>query len=132
MTYPSDLSDAQYSLIENFIPLAKPGGRKRTTDVRLVLNAIFYLLRTGCQWRMLPKDFPPWITVYSYYRSWERQNVWTKIYRYLYPAVRKKGGKSETPSIGIMDSQTVKTTEKGGQKGMMATRRSKGLSVLFS
>ena len=78
--YPSDLSQDQYDFIKFLIPKAKTGGRRRTTDTRQILNAVFYLLRTGCQWRMLPKDFPKWTTVYYYYKSWTQEGVWTNIH----------------------------------------------------
>lgn len=93
---------------------AKAGGRPRSIDIRAVMNATFYLRRTGCQWRLLPHDFPPWPTVYYYFRRWEREAVWLRPLRSLYPLVRLKAGRREAPSVGIMDGQSVKTTEKGG------------------
>ena len=88
-------------------------GRPRSIDVRAVVNGIFYLLRTGCQWRLLPREFPPWPTVYYYFRRWEQESVWLTLQRSLYPLTRLKAGRRATPSVAIMDGQSVKTTEKG-------------------
>jgi putative transposase len=111
--------------VEPIIPEAKTGGRPRNIDVRAVVNAIFYLLRTGCQWRLLPHDFPPWQTVYYYFRRWDREAVWVTLPRSLYPLVRLKAGRHETPSIAIMDGQSVKTTEKGAFEALTAINESK-------
>src|SRR5258706_12663626 len=112
-TYATDLTEAQWALVGTMIPEGKPGGRPRSIDVRAVVNAIFYLLRTGCQWRLLPREFPPWPTVYYYFRRWEQESVWLTLLRSLYPLTRLKAGRRATPSIAIMDGQSVKTTEKG-------------------
>jgi putative transposase len=112
-SYTTNLTDAQWALVVSMIPEAKAGGRPRSIDIRAVVNAIFYLLRTGCQWRLLPHDFPPWPTVYYYFRRWEREAVWLRLLRSLYPLVRLKAGRREAPSVAIMDGQSVKTTEKG-------------------
>lgn len=90
--YSTDLSDAQWALIEPHLPPSRRGGRRRTVSLHAVINAIFYLLRTGCQWRLLPKDFPPWGTVWWYFRQWRQQGIWTRIHRALYPRVRAKTG----------------------------------------
>ena len=122
--YPSDLTDQEYNLIAPLIPPAKSGGRPRTTDTREILNAIFYVLKSGCQWRMLPKDFPSWGTVYYYFRKWELSGVYTKIFRELYPQERLRHGKAE-PRIGIIDSQTVKGTEVRQIKGFDGNKKNK-------
>ena len=112
-TYATDLTEAQWALVGTIIPEGKPGGRPRSIDVRAVVNAIFYLLRTGCQWRLLPREFPPWPTVYYYFRRWEQESVWLTLLRSLYPLTRLKACRRATPSVAIMDGQSVKTTEKG-------------------
>lgn len=122
MGYPSDLSNAQFNEIKMFIPEPLRGGRKRSVNIKKVLDGIFYIVKSGCQWRMLPKDFPPWGTVYYYYRRWQREGVYSRIYSNLYKKIRVQANK-ESPYIGIMDSQSVKTTEKGGSKVMMAIRK---------
>jgi putative transposase len=111
--YATDLTDAQWALVDSIIPEGKPGDRPRSIDVRAVVNAIFYLLRTGCQWRLLPREFPPWPTVYYYFRRWEQESVWLRLLRSLYPLAHLKAGRRATHSVAIMDGQSVKTTEKG-------------------
>ena len=121
--YPTDLTDAEWAIVEPLIPPAKSGGRKRTTDVREVLNAIFYLLRTGCAWRMLPHDFPNWNTVYTYFRNWRQDGTWQKLNDALRREVRTQAGREAEPSAAILDSQSVKTTEKGGHVATTLARR---------
>lgn len=113
--YKSDLAEQEWRLIEPLIPPAKPGGHPRTVDMREVVNAIFYLLRTGCSWEMLPHDFPPYSTVYYYFRRWQRRGLWEQINQVMREQVRMKQGKSPQATAAIVDSQSVKTTEKRGK-----------------
>lgn len=124
--YGTDLSDAAWALVAPVLPPAKAGGRPRTTDLRAVLGAIFYLLRTGCQWRLLPRDFPPWSTVHHYFRTWRRTGVWVRLHRALYARARAAAGRSPCPTLVIMDGQSVKTTERGGVRGFDGHKRVKG------
>jgi len=113
--YKSDLTNEEWRIIEPLIPPPKSGGHPRTVDMREVVNAIFYLLRTGCSWEMLPHDFPPYSTVYYYFRRWQRRGLWEQINQVLREQVRMKQGTSPQATAAIVDSQSVKTTEKKGK-----------------
>ena len=132
IAYPSDLTDAQWRLIVKRIPPAKPGGRHRSVDMREVVNGILYLVRTGCSWRQLPHDFPPWGTVHWYYRCFRIDGTWQKIHDALRDKVRVSDGRKKSPSAAIVDSQSVKTTEKGGRMVMTRARRSTVASGILS
>lgn len=113
--YKSDLTDKEWQIIKPLIPPPKPGGHPRTVDTREVVNAIFYLLRTGCSWEMLPHDFPPYSTVYDYFRRWQKLGIWEQINQVLREQVRVKQGKALQATAAIADSQSVKTTEEKGK-----------------
>ena len=114
LRYPSDLTDDEWAYVEPLIPPAKPGGGKRRTDMRAVMNGVMYILSTGCQWRYLPKDFPPRSTVHNYFVWWQCDRVLDRIHHALYVECRDKAEREASPTAAIIDSQSVKSAEKGG------------------
>jgi transposase len=126
-SYASDVTDREWALIAPLLPAAQPGGRPRTTCLRRVVDAIFYLLQAGCQWRMLPRDFPPRSTVYGYFRAWIAAGVWAHVHDVLYRRTRELEGREESPTAAIIDSQSVKTSAEAREMvGYDAGKRVKG------
>jgi putative transposase len=116
-TYPTDMTDRQWHCISPMIPLAKPGGRPRTLEMRAVLNAILYIVVGGCQWRMLPREYPKWQSVYFYYAKWRDDGTWQRIHDTLRAEVRRKAGRHKHPTAGCLDSQSVKTSNLAHERG---------------
>ena len=133
LRYPSDLTDAEWALIESHIPPARRGGRRRKVDMREVVQGMLYILETGCQWRHLPKDFPPRSTVWEYFDLWRHDGTLDRIHETLYLALREAEGREEAPTAAIIDSQTVKSAEKGGldtrKRALMRARRQRASSA---
>jgi transposase len=136
LRYPSDLTDAEWALIEPMIPPARHGGRKRSINIREVLNAIFYVLWTGCQWKALPKDLPPKSTAHYYFMLWDWDGTLERIHHALYVAVREQAGREASPTVAIIDSQSGKAAQKGAlrstRRASMRARRSRDVSAISS
>jgi len=120
-SYSTDLTDAQWERIRDHIPPAKPGGRPRKYEMREVINAILYITRAGCAWRLLPHDLPPWWVAYGYFRAFQEDGTWERLNAHLVRDARKKAGHHPEPRVGYMDSQSVKSTKKGGRTGASAS-----------
>src|SRR5215471_624079 len=136
LRYPSDLSNSEWVLIEPVIPPAKRGGRRREVNVREVLNAIFYVLSTGCQWAALPKDLPPKSTAHAYFMLWEWDGTLERIHYELYVATRERGSREASPTAAIIDSQSAKAAQKGAprstRKALMRARRLRAANGISS
>jgi len=135
LRYPSDMTDAEWAIVEPLIPPSRRGGRRRSVNTREVLNAIFYVLWTGCQWKALPKDLPPKSTVHDYLELWNWDGTLERIHHALYVAVREKEGREASPTAAIIDSQTAKGALKGGLCSILQAttrvRRSRAASGTF-
>ena len=125
--YSSDLTDKQWEILRPLIPLPSLQGRPPTVERREIVNAMLYVLRSGCPWRLLPHEFPAWGTVYFYFRQWQREGVWDQTLRSLRIQVRKKQGREAEPSAAIIDSQSIKTSAvRGPEKGYDAGKKNLG------
>lgn len=136
LRYPSDMNDAEWALVAPLIPPARRGGRRRSVNIREILNGIFYVLATGCQWPALPKDLPPKSTVHFYFKLWDWDGTLERIHEALYIATREAAGREASPTAAIIDSQSAKAAQKGALKsicrGSMRARKSRGASAISS
>src|SRR6476469_2257010 len=129
--YPSDLSDAEWKVLKPLLPSPKGFGHPVEVDFREILNGIFYVQRTGCQWEMLPHDLPPYTTVYGYFQKWQRKGIWQQIHDQVRHQLRHHFGRETDSTVAIADSQSVKTTEKRGQStASTVAKRLKAVSVI--
>jgi transposase len=135
LRYPSDLTDAEWALVGPLIPPAKRGGNKRIVNIREVVNGLMYILSTGCQWRAIPKDLPPSTTIHDYFRRWTDDRTLDRLHETLYVRCRELANREASPTAAIIDSQSVKSAEKGGarltRRAMMRARRSRARSGIF-
>ena len=132
--YSTDLSDAEWEYLRTYLPTPRKRGRPRTHSLRAILDAIFYVLKSGCPWRLLPRDFPPWKTVYDWFRRWRIDGTWERLNAVLRERLRASSGRSVRPSAGIVDSQSAKTTGVGPLESTEATteaRRSGAGSAIY-
>jgi transposase len=135
LRYPSDLTDEEWTLIKPLIPPGKPGGGKRTVVMREVVNGLMYILSTGCQWSAIPKDLPPKSTVYDYFDLWSWDHTLDRIHEALYAACREQAMREASPTVAIIDSQSVKSAEKGGpaiRRDMTPAKRSRARNATSS
>jgi transposase len=134
--YPSDLTDTEWMEIAPLIPPSRPGGNKRTVNIRSVTNGLMYILSTGCQWRAIPKDFPNWRTIYDYMDRWNHDGTLERIHHALHVKCCEQAGREPSPTVAVIDSQSVKSAEKGGsrstRRAMTPGRRSKAKKGTFS
>ena len=121
--YETDLSDAEWAQVQRVIPAPRPGGRPAKYPRREIVNALLYVTRTGCQWRLLPKDFPPWRIVYWYFMAWKKDGTFDRLPELIRGDPRAAHGRHRRPSAAVLDSQSAKTTEKGGRGATTRTRR---------
>jgi transposase len=132
LRYPTDLTDAEWALVAPEIPPALPGGNKRRVDIREVTNGVMYILGTGCQWRAIPKDLPPRSTIYDYLDRWSHDGTLERLHHALYVRCREQSGREASPTAAVIDSQSVKSAEKGGygsiRTASMRARRSRARS----